>query len=141
MGIFKRKEKEAEKEVEIEAAPQKSVLTTIKDNLELALMDAVKLAANFIGVEITDEHKIELNENFDLTSMSPDEMRGVSELYEKNQIAWGELREALRRSGIAKMSDEDAQTAIKQDSAFKKAVTPEPIVKPAVGKPNTNPAK
>lgn len=130
-----------EKEVEIEAASQKSVLTTIKDNLELSLFKAVKLAASFINVEITDEHKIELNENFDLTSMTPDEMRGVSELFEKGQIAWAELREALRRSGIAKMSDEDAQLAIKADAAFKKEIAPEPDPVAPVGKTKTNPAK
>jgi hypothetical protein len=128
-----------EKEVEIEAASQKSVLTTIKNNLQMALLAAVKQAANFIGVEITNEHKIELNENFDLTSMDPDEMRSMSELYEKSQITFSELREGLRRSGIAKMPDEEAQAAIKSDQAFRKTVEPEPA--PPVGKLKPNPAK
>lgn len=115
-----------EKEVEIEAASQKSVLTTIKDNLEMGLMVALKHAAAFIGVEITDEHKVKLNENFDLTSMDPDEIRSMSELYDGRKVTFGEMRESLRRSGIAKLTDEEAMNQIKEDEKFRKEVEPKP---------------
>lgn len=116
-----------EAEVEIEAASQKSVLTTIKENLELALFAAVKRAASFIGVEISDdEHKIELNENFDLTSMSADEIRSTSELYRDKLITWTEMRESLKRSGIAKTDNDEAMNEIKEHQKFIDEVTPKP---------------
>jgi len=129
-----------EKEVEIEAASQKSVLTTIKDNLQLALFASIKRAASFIGVDVSEkEHKVELNENFDLTSMDPDEIRSTSELYNQSQITFGEMRETLRRSGIAKLTDDEAMASIKKDAAFKKEVNPPP--EPTVGKGTSNPVK
>lgn len=129
-----------EKEVEIEAASQKSVLTTIKDNLQLALFASIKRAASFIGVEVSDtEHKVELNENFDLTSMDPDEIRSTSELYNQGLICFAEMRESLRRSGIAKLTDDEAMASIKKDAGFKKEVNPPP--EPTVGKGTTNPVK
>jgi len=128
-----------EKEVEIEAASQKSVLTTIKDNLEMALLAAIKRAASFINVEITDEHKVELNENFDLTSMDPDEIRTIMELsgLPVPLVSRSEAREALRRSGIAKLTDEEFDSAIETDLALRKKHEPEPP--PTVGSGNNNP--
>lgn len=127
-----------EKEVEIEAASQKSVLTTIKDNLEMAFFNAVVRAASFIGVEVTKEaSKFSINENFDLTSMDPDEIRSLTELYSGEQpcITFSEMREGLRRSGIAKLADEEAKTEIMADQVMKKALAP-PEPPPTVGNGN-----
>jgi hypothetical protein len=137
-----------EKEVEIEAASQTSVLMSVKENLEKALFASIKNCSKFLGVEITDEHKVKLNENFDLTSMPADEMRSVLELYNGKVVTFSELRDALRRSGIAKMTDEEAQTEIKETAKFIEEVTPkpEPVMpgsgganKPPVGKPKPKP--
>lgn len=130
-----------EKEVEIEAASQKSVLTTIKDNLEMAFRASLVRAGSFIGIEVTDEHKLSINENFDLTSMDPDEIRILSELYagEQPMISFSEMREALRRSGTAKLSDDEARTEITADQAMKKALAPEPPPTVGNGKPNPDP--
>lgn len=127
-----------EKEVEIEAASQKSVLTTIKDNLELALFAAIKRAGSFINVELTDEHKVELNENFDLTSMDPDEIRTIVELsgLPVPLITREEAREALRRSGIAKLAKEDFDTLIEEDLTLRKKHEPEVVAPVGSGKPN-----
>jgi Domain of unknown function (DUF4055) len=128
-----QKVEKKEKEVEIEAASQKSVLKTIRDNLQTALFNAVTNAASFIGIEVVKgTHKIELNENFDLTSMDPDEIRSTSELYNSNQISFGEMRENLRRSGIAKLTDDEAKAAIMADKAMKEALAPPPS-DPTVG--------
>lgn len=128
-----------EKEVEIEAASQKSVLTTIKDNLELALFAAIKRAGSFVGEELTDEHKVELNENFDLTSMDPDEIRTIIELSSLPVplITRNESREALRRSGIAKLAEEEFDAAVEADLTLRKKHEPEPV--PTVGTPKPNP--
>ncbi len=129
-----------EKEVEIEAASQTSVLMSVKENIEKALFAAIKTCAKFLNVEITDEHKFKLNENFDLTSMPADEMRSVLELYNGKVVAFSELREALRRSGVAKLTDDEAMTEIKENVKFVDEVTPKP--QPPEGKPpvgNQNP--
>ena len=130
-------------EVEIEAASQKSVLTTIKDNLELALFACIIRAGSFIGVEVSEEqHKVQLNENFDLTSMDPEEMRTIIELSNMPVplVTRSEAREALRRSGLAKLTDEEFDTLIEEDLALRKKHEPEPM--PVVGGGKTiNPAK
>lgn len=121
-------------EIEIEASSQKSVLTTIKDNLQHALVASLKRACLFTGAN-PDEIKVELNDNFDLTSMTAEELRYLTELYVGNGISFGEFRDNLRRSGIAKLSDDEAVTAIKGDQAMKKLFAPEPdpATKPTVG--------
>lgn len=122
-------------EIEIEAASQKSVLTTIKDNLQHALIASLKTACLFVGAN-PEEIKVELNDNFDLTSMTAEELRYLTELYVSNGISFGEFRDNLRRSGIAKLNDEEAVTAIKGDQAMKKAFAPQPdATKPTVGNP------
>ena len=127
-----------EAEIEIEAASQKSVLTTIKDNLQLAIKAALIRAAKFIGTELSDDSfKIELNSNFDLRTMNGDELRSVMEAYDGHKLAFTEMREALRRSGLAKLTDTEALAAIKADLPMKKnfmeEMTPEPTVTPVAG--------
>ena len=121
-----QKVEKKEAEVEIEAASQKSVLMNVRNNLQMALFAAVKHAASFIGVDVTEgTHKIELNENFDLTSASPDEIRASSELYQLGEISFKERREQLLRSGVASITDhEEARTEITADKALKEAVRP-----------------
>ena len=85
-----------EKEVEIEAASQKSVLMNIRDNLQMALFKAIQAAGAMIGIEVTElNSKIELNENFDLTSADADELRSMFELYTGSGIALSEFRAFL----------------------------------------------
>ena len=129
-----QKVEKKEKEVEIEAASQRSVLMTIRNNLQMALFASIVRAASFVNIEVSEnEHKIELNENFDLTSMDPDEIRASSELYQKSEISFKEHREALLRSGIAKQTDHDkAKEEIMSDKEMKEALMPEPP-EPVVG--------
>lgn len=124
-----------EAEIQIEAASQKSILTTIKDNLQLAIVASLKRAAGFIGVK-TDEIKVALNDNFDLTSMSSEEIRWLIELYngENPCITFPEMRENLRRSGIAKQTNEEAIAGLKADKVMKDSLVPELVKKAAEAK-------
>lgn len=124
-----------EAEIQIEAASQRSVLTTIKDNIQLAFIKALKIAARYLGAS-EDEIKLILNDNFDLTSMTAEEIRFLIELYNANGIAFTEFRENLRRSGIAKLSDDDAKTEIMADKAMKDSLVPELEKKAAEAKAN-----
>jgi len=88
-----------EAEIQIDAGSQRSVLTTIKENLEKAFLEVLGYAGQFVGEK--DGIEIELNDNFDLTSLSAEELRWLLELYVKKAIDFDELHTNLRRSGIS----------------------------------------
>ena len=131
----KRNVERKQAEIEIEAASQTAVLTTIKNNLQQALRNCMVYACDFVGAN-KEEIKIELNDNFDLTSMTAEELRYLMELYTLNGITFSEFRENLRRSGIAKLKDEEAKNEIMEDQKMKKALNP---VEPKTENSNTQP--
>ena len=119
-----------EKEIQIEAASQRSVLTTIKDNLEKGFVDCLKKAALFVDAS-EDEIELELNDNFDLTALTGDEIRSITELYTARLTSFKAVHENLRRSGIVKDTADEAQAEILADMAFRKQVEPvEPTANP-----------
>ena len=123
-------------EIKEEAANQKSVLATVKDNLQLALFAAVQRAGALIGIDVIEgEHKIELNEDFDLASLDSNETTTIMEAYDKRLVAFAEVRNHFKRAGVAMLADEEAQAAIKEDFAFVESVTAKP--EPTVGNGNT----
>lgn len=120
-----------EAEIQIEAASQRSVLTTIKDNLQKAMILALQHAAKFVGSN-PEEIDLELNDNFDLTSMTAEEIRWLIELYNGKLVPFGTVHENLRRSGIVKNTAEESKAEILADLDFVKSVTPvDPNPKPA----------
>lgn len=116
-------------EIEIESASQRSVLTTIKDNLQMAFVACFKKASAFLKGIDTDEISVGLNDNFDLTSLTAEELRYLIELRVGNHIPFEAFHENLRRSGIVKITAEESKTAILKDLEFVKAITPEPTSK------------
>ena len=136
-----QKVEKKEKEVENETASQKSVLKSIRDNLQMALKASIKRAGAFVGIEVTDENmKFELNENFDLGAIGPDDIRLSSELYQKGDITFSEHRSNLLRSSIATESDEDeVKKSLMEDKKLKESLMP-PQPEPTVGT-GTAPAK
>jgi len=124
-----------EAEIQIEAASQKSVLTTIKDNLQNAMLSCLIQAASFANAN-PQEIELELNDNFDLTSLTGEELRWLLELFNNSTLSFDEFHENLRRSGIVKTTADEARKAIKADVEFRKATT---IVPPTVGTPKPKP--
>lgn len=122
----KNKVERKQAEIELEAAGQKSVLMTIRDNLQQGLLNSLKRACVFVG-ENPESIKLQLNDNFDLTSMTAEELRWLLECWTGNAIPFSEMRENLRRSGIAKLTDEQAKTEIMAEQAMKKALAPDPV--------------
>jgi hypothetical protein len=125
-----------EAEIQIEAASQKSVLSTIKDNLEAALLSCLKKAALFVDTTGDEEIEVELNDNFDLTSMSAEELRWLIELFGARLMPFSGVHENLRRSGLVKNSVEDAMAAIKADQSFIDSINPD--LEPASAKDQPN---
>lgn len=111
-------------ETEIESASDHSVLMTSALNASSALLWSLNAAAAFIGV--TEELKFELNINFDLTSMTSEELRIVILAWQSQAISFSEMRENLKRSGTAKLTDDEAIAelrALKNTFAFEKGDT------------------
>ena len=106
-------------EVKIEAASQKSILNTIKDNIESAAINIIKKCGQFISSDDFDI-TLELNDNFDLGVMTAEQMRYTTEAYEKNGICYEDYHENLKRSGLTKLTFEEAKKKIIEDQAFKK---------------------
>jgi len=100
-------------ETEIESASDTSVLATAAKNASNMLLWALQKAASFAGIADT-QLKFELNTNFDLASMTAEEMRQVMEAWQGHGITFSEMRENLKRSGIAKLSDEEAMAEIEK---------------------------
>lgn len=138
-----QKVEKKEAEIENESAAQKSVLMTIKNNLELALFRAVQRAGALLGIEVTKENTtIELNGNFDLSRMNAAEVMSYSDAYQKGEITFGEMRAGRRRQGSASISDdEEAKKQIMEDKKLKEALNPPQEPKPTVGNGKPNPER
>lgn len=126
-----------EAEIQIEAASQRSVLTTIKENLQMGFLACLKKAASFVG-ESPDNIELELNDNFDLTSMSAEELRWLIELFKANLLEFDAVHENLRRSGIVKNTPEQSKTLILGDLEFRKKMM---VLEEKKEPNNLNPAK
>lgn len=106
-------------EVEIQNSSENSVLSTAAKNVQSAFLQALHRAAGFIG-EAVDDIKFELNTNFDLTTMTADETRIGAELWANfSAITTSEVREILRRSGLASLTDEEYLIQVVADKALK----------------------
>ena len=135
-------------ETEIETASDNSVLATAAKNVTSSILWALGVCSEFIG-NVGAEIKFELNTNFDLTSMSSEELRQVIAAWQAQSISYSEMRENLKRSGIAKLDDDEAieeMRSTKDIFVFDKGVTlferpiPEPVnTQPVVGETNDSP--
>ena len=125
-----------EKEIEIEAAGDTSILTSIAQNVEEAVVESLKFAAKFVGAD-ENEIKFNVNKNFDLTSLTAEELRQINEIADSDNpvLSFEERRAIVKRSGYAYLPLEEAKTAIAQDmqtrAAFAKLMTDATTVIPA----------
>ena len=117
--IQERQTERTATEAEFDNASETSVLSTISKNNSSAFTNALKWAANFIG-EDSDSIVFELNSNFDLSTMTAEEIRITIESWIGGAILTDEMREALKRSGLTSVDLEEYTSKIKGDSEFKK---------------------
>ena len=112
-----------EAEIQIEAASDVSVLTKIAYNIEDAFKLVLSYCGKFVGAD-TEELKYEVNKNFDLTSLTAEELRQLNELInsENPLLAFEEIRKILERSGYTCLDLEEAKAAIEEDQQKKVAM-------------------
>lgn len=121
-------------EAELEAASEGSSLASATKNVSQAFEWGLKWAARWIG-QPDSAVKFELNTDFDIARMSPEERQKVVEEWQKGAITFEEMRTSLRKAGIATEKDEIAKVKIAKDTAEAMALVP---VENTPGEPGSN---
>lgn len=99
-------------EAGLEEAGESSILSSIANNVSLAFVWALGWAAMFIGVPET-EIKFSANSDFDISKMTPAERAQTITEWQAEAITFSEMREALRKTGVATLTDEEAEKEIR----------------------------
>lgn len=107
-------------EADIDNVSETSVLGTIAKNVGAALEWALGFGARFVG---QDDGSIayELNTEFDLVNLSPEERKTLIAEWQSGGITFSEYRDSLRRAGIASLTDEEAKAETAQEDADRMA--------------------
>lgn len=95
-----------------EEASESSTLSSIANNLSLAFLWALGWAAMFLGVPETGI-KVEFNSDFDISKMTPAERQQTISEWQAEAITWSEMRSVLRKSGVATLTDDEAEEEIR----------------------------
>lgn len=103
-------------EADIENTSETSTLASSAKNVSTVFQWALEWCAVFVGVPL-NRIKFELHTDFDLSRMTPQERAQLVAEWQAGAIAFEEMRENLRRGGIAKLDDAAAKTKIAEELA------------------------
>lgn len=107
-------------EAGLEEAGETSVLSTVANNISIAFVWALGWVAEYMGITETGI-KFQLNTDFDLAKMTFQERAELIKEWQAEAITFGEMRSALRRSGVATEDDTKAQAEIAKQAAVNAA--------------------
>ena len=104
-------------EAGMEEASTSSLLATCAKNVSHAYTCSLVWAAEFLGIKNAEQEEDKaisyvLNSEFDLSKLTPQEVAQVIASWQSNAISTEEMRDNLRRGGIAYQDDEEYQAAI-----------------------------
>jgi Domain of unknown function (DUF4055) len=108
-------------EAGIEEASEVSVLATITKNVAAAYKFALEVCALFTGVvtvagdaatNIKDGIQFDLNTEFALADASPEQISSVIKAWQSEAISFTEMRNKLRKTGVATQDDKTAKAEI-----------------------------
>jgi len=110
----------------INEASETSILASCCSNVSAAYGLALRWAAQFGNIETTEPDKdilFELNTDFAISRMTPDEVNATLSAYNGGLITFEEARDKLKNGGMAYLSDEDAKDQLQEqaDADFQKA--------------------
>lgn len=114
-------------ETKVEATSEGSVLSTTAKNVAAGYLWALKKAAMFAGLP-EDGIEFELNTDFDIARMTPEEVKQTIDTWQKGAITFTEMRDVLRKAGQATEEDEIAKASIAKDTAEAMALAMPPNV-------------
>jgi hypothetical protein len=95
-----------------EEASEASTLQTAAQNVSSAYTTCIEWLAAFTGTAVTDEHKYELNTDFEISRMTVEARKQILAEWVAGAISYTEYRDLLRRAGIATQEDEEAMAEI-----------------------------
>ena len=107
-------------EADIDNVSETSVLSTVAKNVGAAFQYILGFAARFVGQDATSI-AYELNTEFDLVNLSPEERKALIAEYQSGVLTWTEVRDSLRRAGIASLTDEEAKAETEKEEADRMA--------------------
>lgn len=103
-------------ESDIDNVSETSVLSKVAQNVASGIKWALEWAAIFVGAgEAGIEY--DMNTEFDLVNLTPEEQNAIVNAWKSEAITFGEMRDALRRGGIATVDDKKAQAEIEDARA------------------------
>lgn len=115
-------------ESKVDAAREGSVLSTVATNVSQTCEWALKFCAMLMN-KPTEDLKYQLNTDFDLSKMTPEDRKQTIAEWEAGAISWDEMRNRLRAAGTATEDDAKAKSDIERDQVVQMALTP-PINQP-----------
>ena len=101
-------------EASLDSSTESSTLSNVSRNVSDAFEWGLKFAATWIGA---NESGIQfaLNSDFDVTRATPDERAEIVKEWQAGAISWTEMRDALRKAGIATQDDDIARAQIQSE--------------------------
>ena len=103
-------------EAKVEATSEGSTLSSTAKNVQAAYAWALEWCALFVGVPTTGII-FELNTDFDIARMTPEERGQAIKEWQGGAITFEEMRAVLRKSGTATEDDAKAKEAIAKETA------------------------
>ena len=97
-----------------EAASENSTLSSTAKNVSAAYTWGLEWCAKFVGAPET-AIVFELNTDFDIANMTPQERQQVITEWQAGAISFTEMRENLRKAGVAKLDDDKAKQEIEEE--------------------------
>lgn len=105
-----------------EAASEASSLVSIAQNVSAAIRWALEWCAIFVGAETirsdatSNDLVFELNTEFAVDVLSPDQIRSYIEAWQKDAISFTEMRIPLRKSRMATLDDKEAKKEMEAEA-------------------------
>lgn len=116
--IEQRNVQRTAREAEIETVTETSTLMSAAKNVTQAYNQGLQWAQQFATSDVDNEAiKFELNTELDLVQLTPQERTQLVEEWVKEAITFSEMRDNLRRAGIATLEDDKAREEIQRDRA------------------------
>jgi len=105
-------------EAKLETSAETSVLGMVADNVSAAYARALKWCAMFIGAP-TEGIEFQLNTDFDISKLSAKDREQLIAEWQAEAISYTEMRDSLRKVGVATQDDDVSQKEIAKNPPIK----------------------
>ncbi len=101
-------------EADLDNVSETSVLSQVAKNVSDAIEFGLAWAADFVGVP-KEGIDYDLNTEFDLVNLTPEERLQLLKEWQGGGISWTEYRANLRRAGVASLADDVAKAEVQAE--------------------------